>query len=238
MALLVSLASLPFDYDLRLSDRRRTLEVQVRGAKVVVRAPRCVSQRVIDQFLTTRSDWVLEKLALYERPRRCYPEREYRQGAPWWYWGGQCELALTVGATDRVHLDDGRLCVQVSRRRVQDPQSKLQRLISQWYRSQAQAVFERKVCRLTESLGLNHSGIKLKKTRSRWGHCTADGQLQFNWLIVQAPEWVIDYLVAHEVCHLRHFHHGPQFWSLVAEVCPHYAEAKQWLKINGHCLWF
>ena len=76
----------------------------------------------------------------------------------------------------------------------------------------------------------------MRFTRSKWGHCTSEGVLQYNWHIVLAPEPVVDYLVAHEVCHLRHLNHSAHFWALVASVCPDYQAQRDWLKANGRCL--
>lgn len=229
---------LGFDYTLHRSAKRRTLEVQIRGDQVVVRAPSAVSLAEINGFLRHKSVWIKTKLSLFAERSALFPPRQYRPGTPWWFKGERLSLAIEPAAKDCVAVADSCLQVQVSRRKVRDPQAKLERLISHWYQAQAEADLGQKAKHLSGSMGLAYSQIKLRKTRSRWGHCTLDGVLQFNWLIMQAPEPVIDYLVAHEVCHLRHFHHGAAFWSLVADVCPHYKESKLWLKQHGHCLWF
>ena len=229
---------LPFDYTLHRSARRRTLEVQVRGDKVVVRAPSFMGEADVLRFLRLRAQWVQEKLSLYRERAQLYPPRQYQEGATWWFLGEPLTLDIRIGSQDGVQKQGQCLRVVVSKRKVRDPQAKLNRLLSQWYQAQAEALLGQKTAQLTTNMGLSYQAVKLRKTRSRWGHCTHDGTLQFNWLIVQAPEPIVDYLVAHEVCHLRHFDHSPNFWALVGEVCPHYGEAKQWLKEHGHCLWF
>ncbi|BFM09062.1 M48 family metallopeptidase [Halioxenophilus aromaticivorans] len=229
---------LPFNYTLRRSARRKTIEIQVRGDQVVVRAPNFVHQGDIQRFVLARAAWVQEKLSLYRQRALLYPPRTYEPGARWWFCGQPYSLDVRVAAVDRVEIQDQSLRVVVSRRKVRDPQAKLERLLSQWYQQQAMAVLTHKTEQLTRQMGLRYQQIKLRKTRSRWGHCTHDGSLQFNWLIMQAPEPVIDYLVAHEVCHLQHFDHSLRFWSLVGKVCPEYQAAKTWLQHHGHCLWF
>lgn len=229
---------LPFEYALHRSARRRTLEVQVRGDQVVVRAPNFVSEADIQRFLRARCRWVEEKLVLYRQRQVLYPPRQYQEGATWWFLGEPLVLDIRIGSRDVVQRQDERLRVVVSRRKVRHPQTKLERLLSQWYQSQAELVLESKTAHLCAQMGLSYRQVKLRKTRSRWGHCTHDGVLQFNWLIMQAPESVVDYLVAHEICHLQHFDHSPSFWALVAEVCPHYKDAKRWLQEHGHSLWF
>ncbi len=83
------------------------------------------------------------------------------------------------------------------------------------------------------ALGTSYSRITLRDQRSRWGSCSAKGELSFNWRLVLAPHDVLDYVVVHEVCHLVEHHHGPAFWRLVARRRRHYLESKDWLDANG-----
>jgi len=85
-------------------------------------------------------------------------------------------------------------------------------------------------------VGRKVRSLTLRDTRSRWGSCSADGALSFSWRIVMAPPFVLDYLAAHEVAHLREMNHGPEFWTLCAKLCPRVEEAKRWLKRNGTML--
>ena len=78
--------------------------------------------------------------------------------------------------------------------------------------------------------------VRFKDTTSRWGSCSSDGNLSFSWRIMMAPPAVIDYLVAHEVAHLKEMNHGPKFWKLCRELCPRTDEAKAWLQRNGSAL--
>ena len=85
-------------------------------------------------------------------------------------------------------------------------------------------------------MGRKAKAIRFKDTSSRWGSCTADGSLSFSWRIMMAPPPVIDYLVAHEVAHLREMNHGPRFWKLCKELCTDTERCKAWLKRNGSAL--
>jgi predicted metal-dependent hydrolase len=83
------------------------------------------------------------------------------------------------------------------------------------------------------ALGVRYSRIGLRDQRSRWGSCSSTGALSFNWRLVLAPHDVLDYVVVHEVCHLREHNHGPPFWALMRNRRPHYEEPKQWLADHG-----
>ena len=84
--------------------------------------------------------------------------------------------------------------------------------------------------------GLKPSVIRVRDTSSRWGSCAADGALMFSWRLIMAPEFVQDYVVAHEVAHLRHMNHGQQFWALVGMLTPHREQASEWLNQHGQGL--
>jgi predicted metal-dependent hydrolase len=83
------------------------------------------------------------------------------------------------------------------------------------------------------ALGVTYSRLTLRDQRSRWGSCSSKGQLSFNWRLVLAPHDVLDYVVVHEVCHLKEHHHGPEFWALVERRRPHYRDSKNWLDEHG-----
>ncbi|WP_254453309.1 M48 family metallopeptidase [Siccirubricoccus sp. G192] len=85
-------------------------------------------------------------------------------------------------------------------------------------------------------LGVKPRALRLKDTRSRWGSCAPDGTLAFSWRLVMAPDWVLDYVVAHEVAHLRELNHSSRFWAHVARLTPHRDAAVEWLRTNGPML--
>lgn len=103
-----------------------------------------------------------------------------------------------------------------------------------WYRRQARERLTASVQRESARLGLDGwQRIRIGDTRSRWGSCSARGTLSFSWRLVVAPSWVADYVVVHELCHLRHMNHSPRFWALVREAYPRHAEAQAWLRTHG-----
>jgi hypothetical protein len=82
-------------------------------------------------------------------------------------------------------------------------------------------------------IGVRWSRLTVKDTKSRWGSCTSDGALSFSWRVILAPPFVLDYLAAHEVAHLKELNHSSRFWKLVAQCIPDYARAEEWLRRNG-----
>jgi hypothetical protein len=85
----------------------------------------------------------------------------------------------------------------------------------------------------TKQIGVTHQSVTVKGYKSRWGSCSSDGRLQFNWRLMQAPRWVIDYVMVHELCHIIHPNHSREFWALVQKHCPKRDEAKRYFKQHG-----
>jgi predicted metal-dependent hydrolase len=105
-----------------------------------------------------------------------------------------------------------------------------------WYKLQAQLHIEQRVSYFAPLVGACPKSIEIKTYRARWGSCNSRGQVQFNWKLMMAPSAVVDSVVVHELCHLLHMHHGPEFWAQVKRVLPSYQDARQWLKDEGHGL--
>jgi len=109
-------------------------------------------------------------------------------------------------------------------------------LVEGWYRREARRVIEPRARDLAGSLGMRVGRVSIRDPRSRWGSCSSTGTLSFSWRLLLAPARVLDYVVAHEVCHLRRPDHSPSFWALVADTDPGQEEARRWLRENGALL--
>ena len=110
--------------------------------------------------------------------------------------------------------------------------------VVRWYRLQAQARLTEKVVRYGKVIGVKPASVAVKTFKSRWGSCTAKDEILFNWKVIQAPQRVVDYVVTHELCHLKHHDHSPAFWHSVERVMPDYLACKDWLKHLGPQLEF
>lgn len=102
-----------------------------------------------------------------------------------------------------------------------------------WYRTRAREAVTHVASREAERLGLQYSGLSIRDQRTRWGSCSSLGNLSFNWRLVIAPLEVLEYVVVHELCHLREHNHSQAFWKLVAEARPSYKREKRWLDEHG-----
>ena len=102
-----------------------------------------------------------------------------------------------------------------------------------WFRTSAKEELSRRARQAAERVGVNVAHVGVRDPHTRWGSCSAAGRLSFSWRLLMSPEWVLDYVVAHEVAHLSEMNHGPAFWQLVACLSDRMDEAKSWLKRSG-----
>lgn len=105
--------------------------------------------------------------------------------------------------------------------------------VRRWVRGRALAEIKPRADRMGEEIGRRPARISMRDTRSRWGSCSRAGNLNFSWRLVMAPENVLNYVVAHEVAHLRELNHSARFWALVDTLCPDVTDARGWLRKHG-----
>lgn len=109
---------------------------------------------------------------------------------------------------------------------------KLKKKIIGWYKEFAMKTILPRLSQFASMLKVSPSEVKVRSYNSRWGACRQDGRVIFNWRIIQAPLEIVDYVIIHELCHLKHMNHSKQFWNSVASLCPNYKELRKWLKEN------
>lgn len=147
------------------------------------------------------------------------------------------EVSRTPLASGRLIEHDGvmkaRVPAALPQERIED---EVRRMVEGWLRAQARRVLSERVRALCVQHGLQVGTVAIKDTRSRWGSCSMRRNLNFNWRLVMAPPWVIDYLVVHETAHLEEMNHSERFWQLVEKRCPDYRSHEAWLKSCGASL--
>ena len=207
--------------------KRLTLRIDAGGQALRVTVPPGLRPSEVDRFLDRHRDWLELKLArLPDRP-------QVRAGVKIPLRGTPHLIVHRPGkrGTVAVACEDGAPALH-----VHGEEAHLPRRLADFLKREARRDIEPLVAKHTASVGRRAKAIRFKDTSSRWGSCTADGALSFSWRIMMAPPAVIDYLVAHEVAHLKEMNHGPDFWALCRGLCPRTEEARAWLKRNGAAL--
>jgi predicted metal-dependent hydrolase len=207
--------------------RRLTLRIDSGGRGLRVTVPPGVAWREVDRFLSRHQDWLEQRLAKVPvRPN-------VRPGI---------KLPLRGVPHRIVHEPGTRGTVTASKKTgeplliVHGERQHLPRRISDFLKRQAKRDIEALVEKHTAAIRKRAKAVRFRDTVSRWGSCTSDGTLSFSWRIMMAPPAVIDYLVAHEVAHLKEMNHGAKFWKLCEQLCPETEQCRAWLKRNGGAL--
>jgi len=209
--------------------KRKTASIVIRADnRVEVLAPKRMPATVIAAFVQDKSAWIDKKLHFNRAVRAAYIPKTFVSD----------ESFLLLGTSYALRLQQGKRAIELGEHelRVSHPApdaNTTHRQIERWYRQQAEAHFKERCRFFATTLGKQPQQVGIKAYKSRWGSCHHDGRIYFNWRLIMAPEWIVDYVVVHELCHLIHLNHSQQFWSLVQSLFPDHRAAKTWFKING-----
>ncbi len=223
------------DYALRRSSRR-SIGFMIDDDGLRVTAPRRVTQDDIENALRAKSRWIITKLL--ERGER----RELRQqrapvvwvdGALLPFMGGEITLRLEPATRSHCRFDEAtrELAIGVVPGLAE---WQLKERVKLWFQAEAKRVFIERLDHYAPRLNVRYTSCTLSSAGSRWGSCTVGGSIRLNWRLIHYPLALIDYVVAHELAHLREMNHSPAFWATVAEVYPDYDGARLALRKQSH----
>ena len=213
------------EVSVRLNPRARRLIVKVHPTtgEVTVTAP---SQRALDkamEFARGQSDWIARQMSRV--PGLVKPG----VGAVLPFRGIDHEVLQGEAGRGAVWVADG--AIHVAGQKEHHP-----RRVIDFLKREARRELEARVLVHASRIGLKHTGLTVRDTASRWGSCSARRSLSFSWRLILAPPFVLDYVVAHEVAHMRELNHGPRFWKLVQELVGDFRRPQKWLHDHGASL--
>lgn len=209
--------------------KRRTIALIIeRDGSLTVRAPKRATLRDIEGFIHEKKDWIIrsrEKMKAIVEP----PQKQYMDGETFLFLGQDYELRLVPPQRPALKFDGGFTLGISARERGE-------RMFTQWYKTQAMNIFSERVNHFAALRGFSPKQVKVNSAKTRWGSCSSNGTINFTWRLVMAPLEVIDYVVLHELAHLKIKDHSPRFWKLVETLCPSFKRQRKWLKDNGEKL--
>ncbi len=212
----------PISVSFRRNARARRLVLRLsrdRAGVIVTLPPRVGRSEALD-FARKSSRWIAERLASEPAYRPLHP------GASILIRGDPHEIKLSGSRRGPVAIAENAVIV------AGDAEHLRRRLID-WLKAQARRDLLQASEVYAAAMGVKFHRLSVRDQKSRWGSCTSDGTLSYSWRLILAPAFVLDYVAAHEVAHLRHMNHGRGFWRLVLSHCPHASRAKTWLKKHG-----
>ncbi|QQR83812.1 M48 family metallopeptidase [Candidatus Peregrinibacteria bacterium] len=196
--------------------------------------PRFAVQLQAIQFLNRHASWIEKQQMRLVAQKSIHPDRTYQPGETFFYLGEPLALTFFSGyRVTRAQVRGDRLEVY-SRDSADSLATK--KAIESLYRRKAEEVIRDRLDYFNAFYGFPFKRVTFRNQKSRWGSCSAQKNLNFNWRLIMAPIEVIDYVVVHELCHLRQMNHSARFWALVADQIHDYKHRRTWLKTHSYLL--
>jgi predicted metal-dependent hydrolase len=210
-------------YTVRTSPKARHARLEVSyetGLTVIL--PQGYPGNRIASLLIDKKGWVLKKLAECNRVRLQNLVNDNRVIV---YLGSELKVSRreVTDSMGKVVLEPEGLALYL---KTDSPSNQI---IEKWLRLQARELFSVKAQKLSAAIGVNYHRLNIRSAKTRWGSCSPNGNLSFNWKLIMAPDEVINYVVAHELCHLIELNHSSKFWQLVENCCPEWRLHRKWL---------
>ena len=199
--------------------------------RVVVRAGKRASVKWIEQVVSGREKWIARSLDRNAVLRERYRPQGITSGAVFPFLGRDRVLTIESGRYCVAEPEDDHISLFF--RKKSPSEKEILKKLADWYKLRAREYFQDKVQIYSALVGKFPAVVRIKGQGGRWGSCSSRGNLNLNWKLMLAPSEVIDYVIAHEVCHLIHPNHSPRFWALVREVYPTADSQRKWLVREG-----
>ena len=210
-----------------IRSNRKTLAVAVDlFGRVTVRAPKSCGEARIFAFLKDKESWIVSRQAKAQGFIERLPS-ENLDGFTFLLLGRNCTAKLT---------DEKRVAFDAQRYIVYLPKNNAKTALVKWLKENAKRIFTEACTRRAAEMGVAFPSVSVTSARTRWGSCSYNNALHFTFRLLYAPKEVIDYVIVHELCHIKEKNHSAKFWALVGKYCPDYKEKRAWLRSRGYLL--
>lgn len=228
------------NFQLRRSHRAKRLQMSVRSQQFEIVAPPRVRNGEILQFVFAHQRWLKKQSKQHAKQKplqKIWPD-EFSAGVAIPYRGAELQLQVEYGRNGTPDLQGNDLIVPIPWEKsvVTEVVKYTKQQVLKWYQQQALSAIQKSIEHFCPKLGRWPKGYALKQQKTRWGSCGITDKIYLNWLLILAPEGVLEYVVAHELCHLFHRNHGKRFWAKVASCFAEYEQHEKWLRQHGQTL--
>jgi predicted metal-dependent hydrolase len=217
---------------IRSKKRRKTISLYIKeDGRIVIYVPYRTPKWEIEKFIGEKQSWIVEKISEKEK-RIKEAEKKFLPGERFLYLGEWYPLEIEESSNQGppLKLAFGKFILS------KDYLAEARDLFSHWFKREAREKITERVDYYSRRFQLAPEGIKITSARFRWGSCSRDDRLSFSWRIIMASLTVIDYVLIHELVHIREKNHSKKFWNYLESVFPDYRRHRDWLRENGHLL--
>ncbi|KMY86007.1 putative metal-dependent hydrolase [Candidatus Paraburkholderia calva] len=224
----IVLGAQALNYRLKRSSRR-TIGFCIDGTGLSITAPRWVTIADIESAIGDKQNWIFRKLTEWQTrvEQRALPRIEWKEGAEFPYLGKTIRVSLS--GANALSFDKQTNVLSLPLPALADAQQIKDR-VQGWLQSEAKRIFGLRLAVYADKLGVEFRAYALSSAATRWGSCSSNGKIRLNWRLIHFTMSIIDYVVAHELAHLREMNHSPRFWQTVESIFPEFREARHTLK--------
>jgi predicted metal-dependent hydrolase len=235
----INIKNVQINYSVTYNKRRINLRLKaVPPANIEVAAPAGFPAYRIEEVLRTKSDWILSQLAKLAETQANPVNSSIQDGAELLFCGQIVKLRLEPSAAQRakVALQAGTMTASLPKHIDRQDEQAVATVLKKWYISSARRLLTERTAYWATQIGVRPQKISIREQKTRWGSCSHRANINYNWRIIMAPPAVIDYLVVHELCHIKMPNHSKDFWLLVGQSAPDYKQHRAWLRRNAALL--
>lgn len=221
------------NFFVKRSKKRKTISIFVDPIEgVFLRAPLKPTMNFLSKLIHSKAAWILDKQHRIDEVMDNFPEREFITGETFLYLGRQLRLKIFKSKNkSSITVKGGRFLVNLNN--DLDTIAVVRNKLIHWYKIHAKIILSKRVKMYAKKMNLIVPKIILANQSKRWGSCNHKGCIRFNWHIIMAPVWLIDYIVVHELCHLKHINHSKDFWKILGTILPDYEVRRERLRKEG-----
>ncbi|GAK41830.1 SprT family zinc-dependent metalloprotease [Paenibacillus urinalis] len=228
------------EYKLKRSDRRKTVSISVNQEGVQVVAPNTAEEHVIENILHRKGTWLRTQLLNFEEMKQSSLQRRFVSGEKLPYLGRQYRLKV-IRTNDftapEINFYQGQFRAYIH---TDIPEHQYREILMplyvEWVKHRGMIFTKDRVSKFTDKFQQYPNKIIIKDQEQRWGSCTTAGNMLLNWRIFLAPASIVDYVLVHELVHLKYMNHSKEYWETVRMLLPDYEQKKDWLRVNGSTL--
>jgi predicted metal-dependent hydrolase len=214
-------------YTLRRSFQARRLRIEIsQRTGLVVTVPHSYPLKRLPELLKSKWHWISRQLNKFRRMQSLPPPKQLEPGDTVPYLGRDLVLVKLENRRGGVFRQGDKLIINPDL----FENSRLEPALEQWYRTEAAVLLAGIADRLSSRLGIGYHRITIRSQKTRWASCSRQRNLSFNWRLIMAPEPIVEYVIIHELLHLKEMNHSEKFWELVARYCPTWRQHKKWLR--------
>ena len=220
-----------------LIDIKRTLTlkaiaIRVKEKRVTIKVPFFINNNLIQQLVNKKLPWIKKQLNIQSK-FLTLEKKLYINDEKFLYLGKYYKLKILKNKKYSVNIEGDFLQVNIKN---ELNILKVKKLLKEWFREKSFIYFKKETYNYAKINNLKINSVKVREYKARWGSCSNKGDISFNWRLIMAPPKIIEYVIIHELMHIKEHNHSPKYWNYVKSLYPNINEAKEWLMYNGQTL--